>query len=183
MIEIWKDVKGYEGIYQVSNLARVKSLSRIIENFGVHKNILTKEIILKQSLSGSINFQYYTVRLTSNSISKSYKVHRLVAINFIANPLNKPQVNHIDGNKFNNHVENLEWCTQNENMQHAYDTGLKKKMFGSKNGASKFVLNFETGIYYESIKDAARSININYTTLKSQLNNNIRTNRTNFKIV
>lgn len=173
-MEIWKDIKGYEGIYKISSLGRVKSLQRIVENYGFQKKALLKERILKPSMDR----YYYMVRLRKNGESKQFKIHRLLALHFIDNPDSKPHINHIDGNKKNNSLSNLEWCTASENMQHAYDNGLKKKMYGRNNGASKLVLNLESGIYYESCKNASIAYGIKHTTLKSQLNGNNR-NKTN----
>lgn len=101
MIEVWKDIKEYEGLYQVSNFGRVKSLSR--------KN----DIIMRPSCG-----EYKRVNLRKNGKYKSFYVHRLVAQNFIPNLKNKPQVNHKDENKYNNCVNNLEWCTHIENMNY-----------------------------------------------------------------
>lgn len=110
--EIWKDVIGYEGLYQVSNLGRIKSLPRN----GTVKNT----IILRTD--GKL---YDVVRLRKNDIPKPFLVHRLVAIAFIPNHENKPCVNHIDGIKHNNMLSNLEWVTRSENEKHAHVTGLK----------------------------------------------------------
>ena len=119
MEEVWKDIKGYEGLYQVSNYGRIKSLDRIIKDS--HRSYNKNDKILKLSF----NFQkYLMVNLSKYGVKKSYRVNRLVAEAFIPNPLNKSQVNHIDGNKINNNVENLEWVTPSENMQHAYKNGL-----------------------------------------------------------
>jgi len=101
MREIWKDIPGYEGYYQVSNLGRVKSLKR---KTGNKRN--NEDIILKTYLRAS----YLFVRLRKDNKYKNYLVHRLVASAFIPNPDNLPQVNHIDENKINNIVNNLEWC-------------------------------------------------------------------------
>lgn len=100
--EIWVDIKGYEGLYQVSNLGRVKSLERI-DSLG-HKR---KEKIFKPQK----NKGYLRVSLWKDGKGKKYSIHRLVAIAFIPNPDNLPEVNHKDENKFNNNVDNLEWCT------------------------------------------------------------------------
>jgi hypothetical protein len=115
--EIWKDIKGYEGLYQVSNNARVKSVARFNGKMTVY------EKIKKQSTGSS---GYLFVMLYKENIGKNNSVHRLVAEAFIPNPDNKPQVNHIDGNKKNNQICNLEWCTRKENTQHAIRTGLNK---------------------------------------------------------
>ena len=109
--EIWKDIQGYEGLYQISNLGRVKSLERIIiTNNGITKKISEK--ILKPYLKGN---GYYNIVLRKDSKTKCYFVHRLVAKEFIPNPDNLPQVNHKDENKLNNNVDNLEWCTSKYN--------------------------------------------------------------------
>lgn len=112
MEEIWKDVKGYEGIYQVSNLGRIKSLSRNTKNQYAYKEKIIKQIKDKRGY------------LIVNIKKRATKVHRIVAEAFIPNPNNLPQVNHIDGNKLNNNVDNLEWCTQKENIQHGWKIGL-----------------------------------------------------------
>ena len=113
--EIWKDIKGYEGLYQVSNLGRVKSLERtVIDKIG-HKHPI-KERILKPRTDGR---GYLIVDLRNGSEKgKNYKVHRLVCEAFHENPENKPCVNHIDENKANNVASNLEWCTYEENNNH-----------------------------------------------------------------
>lgn len=111
--EIWKDIPDYEGLYQVSNLGRVKSLPR--------KHC--KGYILKQRDNG---YGYLTVGLHTINTYKQIKVHRLVAKAFIENKNNDNCVNHIDGNKHNNTVQNLEWCDRNYNMKHAYRIGLLK---------------------------------------------------------
>lgn len=112
MNEIWKSVTGYEGLYEVSNLGRVKSL--------VYKR-LGHERILK---SGNNMYGYKMVVLRKNNKSKTITVHILVAQAFIPNPDNLPEVNHIDENKSNNSVDNLEWCTRKYNLE--YGNRIKK---------------------------------------------------------
>lgn len=123
-IEIWKDVPGYEGKYQVNNLGDVKTLTReIVEH---RRKYIRQGKILNKYFSKSEG--YYKVKLYNGDATfASYPVHRLVAMVFIPNPENKLQVNHIDGNPSNNHYKNLEWCTHSENVKHAYRIGLKKK--------------------------------------------------------
>ena len=124
--EIWKDVVGYEGLYQVSNNGRVKSLK-----FG-------KEKILKP---GKLKNGYLRVNLCKNEKQKHFLVHRLVALTFITNPNNLPDVNHKDENKENNRVENLEWCDCKYNIN--YGTRTQRIAEKNTNGKlSKLVLQF-----------------------------------------
>lgn len=108
--ENWKDIKGYEGFYQISNLGNVRSLPR---NGTINKSRILKPNNVKN---------YLQVSLQKHGETKYQKVHRLVADTFIPNPNNYPQVNHIDGNKHNNCVDNLEWVTSSENQLHSYYT-------------------------------------------------------------
>ncbi len=121
LIEEWKDIEGYEGLYQVSNLGRVRSLKRTIVDSWCTR--VFKGRILKQTEHNGKQ-PYFYVTLSKNHKNRKILVHRLVAECFIDNDHNKEQVNHIDGNPQNNNVENLEWVTNAENTQHAYNTGL-----------------------------------------------------------
>lgn len=109
MEEIWKDIVGYEGLYQVSNFGRVKSLDRI----DAENHFRVGQIMKQKYLRG-----YAQVALRNGKRQKEYRVHRLVAIAFIPNPKNLPQVNHKDCNPGNNHVENLEWCDAKYNINY-----------------------------------------------------------------
>ena len=108
MNEVWKSIEGYSGLYQVSNIGRVKSLR------------FSKERILKQSPTGPKRLQYYAVNLCEYGEHKMYIIHRLVAVYFVPNPGKKLMVNHIDNDQKNNRYTNLEWCTPRENMTHGY---------------------------------------------------------------
>ncbi len=132
-MEIWRDIKGYEGLYKASNEGRIKALDRISRNMWgdfLHKGRILKPYKHKQG--------YYFVNLKKDKKQKFVKIHRLVALTFIPNPENKPQVNHLDGIKTNNNVTNLEWVTPKENIAHAWETGLTKKKYGEANNRSKF---------------------------------------------
>lgn len=119
--EVWKDVVGWEGFYQVSDRGRVRSLDRYIETSRT-KPYLVKGRVMKQKTSKQ---GYKVISFKNKDVTANPVVHRLVAIAFIPNPDNLPQVNHIDGNKSNNDFTNLEWCTAKENINHAFMLGLK----------------------------------------------------------
>lgn len=125
-MEIWKDIDGFSGYYEISSSGRVR-------------NIRTGRV-LKPSVTDQ---GYTTVKLYRNNKAKEAKIHRLVASAFIQNPENKPQVNHLDRNKRNNDVSNLEWSTNRENIDHAIRTGLNKtrnsKLAMNKRYRSNFV--------------------------------------------
>lgn len=178
-IEIWKNVLGYEGLYQVSNLGRVKSLCRKTRS----GNISYKVRILKAGLTDG----YERVVLTKYGLRNTKKVHRLVAQAFIPNPENKPQVNHIDFNRSNNIVTNLEWSTQLENNRHSRNAGRFPAMIQSKAhkeilriANSKKVINTGTGEIYNSATEASKIFNIKRSTLIHYLIGT-RTNKTNLE--
>lgn len=121
---MWKDIKGYEGFYQVSNKGQIKSLKRWM-------------VASERILTGSLPISGYpTVSLIKNRVDKKVKIHRLVALHFVDNPKMKPQINHKNGIKTDNHFLNLEWCTASENTRHAFDIGLISQK-GESNNSSK----------------------------------------------
>lgn len=121
LTEYWKDIPNYEGRYQVSNFGRIKSF-------------VGKEKILKQRTTKK---GYKKVGLCKNKKQKQHRIHRLVAITFLPNNLNLPEVNHIDGDKANNNLSNLEWCSPSHNMKHSFKTGLRKACSGENHGRAK----------------------------------------------
>lgn len=147
-MEIWKDVKDYEGHYQVSNLGRVKALYReFIGKDGKLKKY--SERILLWDISSRGTTSYARVTLSKDYITNRMQVHRIVAEHFIANTGNKECVNHIDNNGLNNTLENLEWVTHSENMLHAQRQGrlTQAQSSGGKKGSAvniqKMLANFQ----------------------------------------
>lgn len=152
MREVWKDIKNYEGLYQVSDLGNVRSLDHYASNG--KKNILYLGKNLKGTLDGKK--QYLQVTLSKNDINKKALIHRLVAEAFIPNEDNKREVNHINGIKTDNRLNNLEWVTSKENKRHAINLGLYNKIYGAKKGSPKIFIN---GL---SISEIAKRENISY---------------------
>lgn len=163
--EIWKDVVGYEGLYKVSNLGRIKRTLKITR--WVLKNKLYKRIDKEKVLYQEKNTTgYKVIRLHKNGEVLKRGVHRLVAEAFIPNPYNKKTVNHKDGNKQNNCVENLEWATYRENNKHSYDILGKKGFFvGKATPNSKKVIRLDTKEVFRSIRNAAFSIGVTPSSL------------------
>lgn len=128
MEEIWKDIEGFEGLYQVSNLGRVKSLDRYVESRG---HLIYRKGVIRKPFDTT---GYYSVTLNKDRKETTFQVHRLVAQAFIPNPNDLPVVNHLDGRKTNNCIDNLEWTTYAENSKHAVETGLVDVIASKING-------------------------------------------------
>lgn len=169
MEEIWKDIYGYEGYYQVSSLGRIKSLKRIVYGVGHGYNRMKEETIKK---FGIHNKGYYQVQLCKERCKRTFKVHRLVATAFCENKNNYEQVDHIDGNKLNNRVDNLEWVTNKENHNRKMKMGLNINLTGEKHGMNKY--SKETVIqlykkYLDGMKqtEIAEIFNVNKSTVNA----------------
>ena len=162
--EIWKDIEGYEGLYQVSNLGNVKSLDR--EYIQWNNYTYTPKRYNGKILKPHLQRQgYVMINLSKNSKKKLALVHRLVAQAFIPNPNDYLEVNHKDGNKQNNCVDNLEWCNRKYNQKEAERLGLITRIKGEKNVHNKSVLrlnkNGEIIKEYYSITNGAEDIGVN----------------------
>lgn len=150
-MEIWKQINDYEGIYEISNYGNVKSLKRKVKNKNGYRII--EEKILKPILN---NKGYYVFGLRKNGELNMVLLHRLVAEHFIPNENNFPCINHIDGNKTNNNINNLEWCSYQHNIKEAFRLGLNKYnyknnfkhnywvgKFGSNHNCSKKITQYD----------------------------------------
>ena len=148
--EIWKDIENYEGLYQVSNLGRIKSL---------HKRHHQEEHIIIQKIKRG----YYQVGLTKNGKRKWHQVHRLIAQAFIPNPNNFPQVNHKDENKLNNSIENLEFCTASYN--NTYGTRIQRVAEKTSKKIIQYDLNNNFIKEYKSITEAGKENNLDISSI------------------
>lgn len=169
MIEIWRDIKDFENKYQVSNLGNVKSLKRIVK-FGKNCRIVS-ERLCKQRMFGD----YKQVVLGN----KHAYVHRLVAQAFIPNPCKKREVNHKNGNKTDNCIDNLEWVTHKENAIHAFNVlkhkSSNKGKFGKDNKKSKIVQQLKNGVVikeYYGCAEASRMTGIRVSGIRAVCNHN-----------
>ena len=140
-MELWKNITGYEGTYQISNMGRVR-------------NIISGKILKNQIT----RYGYPFVQLWHSEKIEQPRIHQLIARAFIDNPKNLKVVNHINGIKTDNRIENLEWCTSSYNNFHAIKTGLRKPY-------QRQIIDKNTGILYDSILSAAAAFGVNKNTL------------------
>ena len=162
--EEWRPISGYERLYEISNLGRVKSLKRWIR-----ANRTGRRIIKSKILSICVNSAGYSiVVLCNNGKKKSHMVHRLVAESFISNPTKYPCVNHKDEDKTNNNVSNLEWCTQEYNAN--YGTGVAKCSSAKFKPVCMLNDNLEVLHCYESAKNAELETGISRKTISRVCN-------------
>lgn len=164
----WKDISGYEGIYQITKYGDIRSLDRIVSCRVKQKSLKMMQYGCKISTSqGKDGYEH--VSLSKNGKPSLFSVHRLVANTYLPNPENLPQVNHIDCNKQNNDVSNLEWCTQSHNMKHAHESGLwspKQCGVASAIKCGTRILCVTTGDSFLSINSAAKYFNMDYNSVK-----------------
>jgi len=155
--EIWKPVVGYEGLYEVSNLGRVKSLPR--------NGTIRQERVLRENVKRS---GYVNIVLRKNGKPRTFRLHRLVARAFIQNPENKPQVNHKNGDKRDNRAINLEWTTVSENLKHKFSVlGWQADRHGTKK-----VRCVENGNIYDGRRLAERENKLAYGCIKQAIQRN-----------
>ena len=167
MSVVWKPVVGYEGLYEVSNCGKVRS----VEHYTNGHHLMAKE--LKPTMSQ----RYLYVKLYKNAKPRTIRLHRIVAEAFVPNPMHKPQVNHINGNRLDNSVGNLEWCTSSENLRHAYKTGLKD-IEDSMRKIRKKVLQLDMDgnavREWRSMSDAARELGLQVSNISHCCKGRIR---------
>lgn len=164
MKEIWKDIKGYEGLYQVSNLGRIKSLERYVKNHDAMQYHEEKIKLATERKRNDGKQGYLALQLYRDNKAKNCYVHRLVAEAFIPNPESKPTVNHINGDKHDNRAENLEWATYSENNIHAYVTGLNDETHRRNCKGSMPVAQYDRDMnlinIYPSLREAERQTGV-----------------------
>ena len=148
----WTNVPEFESLYEINEAGNIRSL---------HPRNYHKHIEPRIDRGG-----YYTVRLSKDGQTVTRFVHRLLAAAYIANPENKKLINHKNGNKLDNSLDNLEWCTPSENTKHAYETGLSKV----PDKSCRKVIDTCTKKVYNSASQAAKALNIAYSTCKNYLN-------------
>jgi hypothetical protein len=164
----WYPIPDYEGLYEINKDGVVRSLDKkVLHNSKSNAIAQKRGKILAQSKG---NRGYMCFGVHKDGCYRTLFTHRLLASLFIENINNKSTVNHINGVKSDNRLCNLEWCTQQENVIHAYKNGLIKLKKGAENKLSKLVLDLSTGIFYEGVREAAISKGLVYGTLVNRLN-------------
>ena len=166
--ERWVDIKGFEGLYQVSNMGNVRSVDRLVKQTSKRFSFvgMRKGRLLKQ---GVLNSGYKVVWLSNGNRKKAFTVHRLVANAFLKNDRNFSDVNHKDGDKTNNDAVNLEWCNRRYNVIHAYKKGL------STPRSRKQIICVELNSEYESVADASRKTGISRCSISHVINGRAKT--------
>lgn len=165
MEEIWKDIQGYEGLYQISNMGNVRSLL-----FINGKSKIIRKKTLKQNIT---KHKRCLIHLYKNTIRKAKSVHRLVAEAFLSNQDSLPEVNHIDGNTLNNKVTNLEWCSKSYNSKHAYINNLSKLKKFNENEMKSIIRS--DGKIYKNSYEASRDLCVSVCSIRDVLKGRTKT--------
>lgn len=175
MDEVWKNIDGYDGIFQVSNLGSVRSVDRFVN--GAYGKRWIKGKYFKPVLNKSDG--YLRVVFMVDGVSKRHYVHRLIANAFLPKINGKEYVNHIDGNKLNNSISNLEWCTLKENQQHAFRIGLNHGKSGTANNnaklssqmAKEIIKDYQSGTY--TYRELAKKYHVGHSTIGNVITKSI----------
>jgi hypothetical protein len=169
MQEIWKDIKGYEGLYQISNLGRIKSLDKKDSIGRKIKGKLMRNIVRKDG--------YFGIILSKDGKAKDFLIHRLVAQAFVLNKDNYKEVNHKDECKQNNNATNLEWCNRKYNVNYGNANKERRKTLLNRNGKKIKQYDKNRGLieYYESLGDANRKTGINISHISQCCNKKRKT--------
>lgn len=175
--EEFRDVKGFEGIYQVSNYGRIKSLKRTLNQYngyGYSSHPYRERILSLYKHK----YGYWAVNLSKKCKGHLHQVHRLVAMAFIPNPANKPCVNHLDCNPSNNRIDNLEWCTQKENIEYCIKLNRRCDFKGSKSPCAKqVILRDKDGNFikeYGCLNDVAKDLGVSKALICLYLKDKIK---------
>ena len=159
--EIWKDISGYEGLYRVSNLGRVKTMGRY---YCSGENMLVKKYQPEMLMKTGLVSGYPTLRLCKNGVKKQFQIHRLLGLHFIPNPNSYPCINHKNSIREDFRLENLEWCTYSYNAEHGFRVGGRNIIKGDAhvNSISVIAINLKSGgeRYFGSQREAGRELGI-----------------------
>lgn len=169
-MEEWKDIKGYEGVYQCSNMGKLRSLDRFVFEKGGKRQFRRGQDIQPQLNPNG----YLQLALNKEGKRKMVYVHIIVAQTFIPNPQENKTVNHIDGNKRNNKTDNLEWCSYSNNNEHAYTELHRKKVTvgGSPKGVYVIDTKLKVMYYYKSVAETSRNLNLSHTQINRYIHSN-----------